>query len=268
MSLIEKLYSRDYYLDDCEGFQEFKKSSGRKLSRRLKKVLHLAAVKAGERAIDLGCGRGEISLQMAKRGAKVFAIDPSPAALNLLKEAKLDWESKEESFLDQLHLLQAEGTALPLKSEGVDLIILSDIVEHLYPNQLRALLRECHRVLKTQGRVVIHTQPNRWLVDWTFPVLRRLSWIWGVSLPKDLRLEMSEGAGPDYHVNELSMFRLKQYLKKANFSVGESWIEGSYPLHRIFGEGKLKEWILNRFRKSNLLKALLGPSIFVLAIKP
>ena len=132
MPSIEKLYTREYYLDDCEGFQEFKRSFGRKLSRRLQKVLHLAAAQEGEQAVDLGCGRGEISLQMAKRGVKVFAIDPSSAALSLLKEAKENWEPEEENTLNHLYLLQAEGTALPLKSAGVDLIILSDIVEHLY----------------------------------------------------------------------------------------------------------------------------------------
>src|SRR5258708_3857802 len=41
--------------------------------RELEKLFH-----AGDRVIDLGCGTGEDSVWLARRGVEVTAIDPSP----------------------------------------------------------------------------------------------------------------------------------------------------------------------------------------------
>ena len=68
---LEQLYSRAYYLSDCEGFSEFHKTWGRKPSRRLAKCIELLGPGRGQRIVDLGCGRGEVALNAAVRGAQV-----------------------------------------------------------------------------------------------------------------------------------------------------------------------------------------------------
>ena len=79
-------YDRSYYLLDCEGHREFEASRGRKLSRRLRKCLDLTEIRGGETFLDLGCGRGEVALHAAARGARTIALDPSLDALSILRE--------------------------------------------------------------------------------------------------------------------------------------------------------------------------------------
>src|SRR3972149_5675143 len=44
-------------------------------------VLEGLKVRAGERAVELGTGRGDIALELARRGARVEATDVNPAAV-------------------------------------------------------------------------------------------------------------------------------------------------------------------------------------------
>ena len=45
------------------------------------KMLDMAAVKAGDYVIDLGCGDGRIAIAAAKRGAKALGVDIDPARI-------------------------------------------------------------------------------------------------------------------------------------------------------------------------------------------
>lgn len=67
------IYHREYYLEDCEGHREFARHRGLRPSRRLKKVVELLRVRKGDRVIDLGCGRGEVALQLSLAGARTLA---------------------------------------------------------------------------------------------------------------------------------------------------------------------------------------------------
>lgn len=285
---IRRLYNEDYYLEDCDGHSEFLRTEGRKLPRRLAKCLRLLSpepgsgdsapaqlgqAESGQFVIDIGCGRGELALHLAARGARVVALDPSPAAAKLSRSHSVDLESLPNvppgtRDAGQVFTLCARGENLPLAPACADAILLSDVVEHLPPRALDRLFRECARVLRPGGRVVIHTQPNRLLLDWTVPVARRFSRLWGVHLPADLREEMTEGAGPEYHVNEQTRRGLGRSLRRAGLNVHELWLEGTYPIHRIFGESRTKPWIIARFRRHQWIKELFASQIFAVATRP
>src|SRR4051812_47761094 len=49
-------------------------------------ILRLARPQPGERALDLCCGRGDLTFALAKRGAKVTGLDFSEAMLQVAKE--------------------------------------------------------------------------------------------------------------------------------------------------------------------------------------
>ena len=258
LETINRLYHRDYYLRDCEGHREFRRSGGRKLSRRLSKVARLVDPGTGTCVVDIGCGRGELSCHIARHGATVVAIDPSSAAHSVMKEMSAANDSR-------ILALCARGEQLPVRSRWADVVVLSDVVEHIPKETLPSLLEECHRVLRPDGRLVVHTQPNRVLLDVTVPLLSRFSRLWNVELPRDLRSEMSTGAGPDYHVYEQSLRSLRRLLRGARFQIDELWLEGSYPIHRIFGEAPLKKDILAAFRRWQVLKELLASQLFAIA---
>ena len=257
----QALYHREYYLNDCEGFREFLKSRGARLSRRLAKCLALAGPEPRELILDLGCGRGELALHLAKRGARVLAMDPSRDSLGLTRETLA---TVRENALP----VGAIGEALPLKTGDIETVILSDVVEHVTRERLPGLLSECLRVLKPGGRVIVHTQPNATLLRFTVPLLSRLSFLWGVKLPRDLRLEMTPGAGPEYHPSEQSRRSLRKALRGAGFTIEELWLEGTYPIHRIFGECRFKQPLIRWFRRQECLKDLLASQLFAVARKP
>jgi len=268
---LERLYQRDYYLSDCEGFREFQKNWGKKPSRRLTKCLKLLSPALGQRIVDLGCGRGEVALNAAACGAEVVAVDGSPHALCLLAEAANRWQRErtdDPNWPDRIETLAANLDFLPLADSSFDAAVMSDVIEHIPRQQIPAVLRECHRILRPAGRLIIHTQPNRLLVDWTVPVLSRFARLWGVRLPRDLRDEMTPGARGDYHPSEQSRGELRRHLQRANFVIEELWLEGSYPLHRIFGDSKWKASVMNRFRRSGWLKELLAGQIFAVCHRP
>ena len=59
-SLPPELYTKEYFLHACEGYEEFSETQGERLSRRLSAALAVAAVTPGMKVLDVGCGRGEI----------------------------------------------------------------------------------------------------------------------------------------------------------------------------------------------------------------
>ena len=65
--------------------------------------------------------------------------------------------------------IRARLQRLPVESAWADAIVMSDVIEHIFRGEIADVLAECHRVLKPGGRLVVHTQPNRVLVDYTVP---------------------------------------------------------------------------------------------------
>jgi glycosyltransferase involved in cell wall biosynthesis/trans-aconitate methyltransferase len=199
-------YTRAYFLNACEGHDEFARGRG-ELPRRLARLLELASPQAGERALDVGCGRGELALGCSWRGAITWGCDYAPAALRLAK-------SLESSPELGLGFQQSDAQALPLVSNSFDLVIMADLVEHLTPRALDAALNEARRVLKPGGRLVIHTMPNLWYYRRGYPLFRFYQRLRGIDLPKDPR---QRWGFEHLHVNEQTPASLKQALKVSGF---------------------------------------------------
>ena len=95
--------------------------------------------------VDLGCGTGRFSeLLAAHFGARVVAIEPSQKMLDYAR-AKL--------VRGNVFLQRAAAEALPLKHGCADLVYMSMVYHHLADPGIVA--RECHRVLRRGGHVVI-----------------------------------------------------------------------------------------------------------------
>jgi 2-polyprenyl-3-methyl-5-hydroxy-6-metoxy-1,4-benzoquinol methylase len=85
---LRDAYTKDYYLSDCGGYEAFKRTFGATLEEpRLEAVANLAGTAPVNRALDLGCGRGELSLELARRGFEVTAIDYSEDGVAIAREA-------------------------------------------------------------------------------------------------------------------------------------------------------------------------------------
>ncbi|MBU2524619.1 class I SAM-dependent methyltransferase [Patescibacteria group bacterium] len=202
-SVDPNLYSRDYFLNDLDGYETFVKFNGALVDPRLKLCLQIAGIKKGMNVLDIGCGRGELVLQSAMRGANVKGIDYAFSAIELAQEIIPD-ELKGNVALDVLDV-----KALDEPKNFYDVIFLTDVVEHLYDYELKVLFEKCAKMLTLEGIIIINTAPNTWLYDYVYPVFRGINRQHG-GLAKNLRSDFER----QIHVNEQSPGRLAGLLKK------------------------------------------------------
>lgn len=92
------------------------------------------------RLLDIGCGTGATAAALRRFG-RVFGVDMSPLALECCRRRGV------------ADLMLGKAEALPLASETVDVIVATDILEHLRDDV--AALREFRRVLRPGGYAVV-----------------------------------------------------------------------------------------------------------------
>jgi 2-polyprenyl-3-methyl-5-hydroxy-6-metoxy-1,4-benzoquinol methylase len=115
----------------------------------VKRILTISYLK-GRVILDAGCGSGWLSIEIARRGFEVFAIDLSKKQL---EQAKL--LSKAEQI--NLTLIRASLSHMPFGTAMFDSIVSSDVIEHI--PLLSVALEELSRVLRSEGNLCI-TTPN------------------------------------------------------------------------------------------------------------
>ncbi len=209
--LSPAVYSREYFLHCRQGADEFVESGGRKLSPIHQKILSLAEPGPGKKILDIGCGCGELVIHAALAGAEATGIDFAPAAHELAVTAARTIGVKARFLL---------GDVADLPDEKFDVVILADVVEHLHHGQLLNLYRGIHSRLNTAGRLIIHTWPNRWHTEYTYPLVRLLLALFGVRKPLRPRRPHDEVM----HVNEQSLLSLRQDLRDSGF-LPQIWLE-------------------------------------------
>jgi len=200
-------------------YRDFVSSGGAKLRPRLARSLDLAQLKPGVRMLDLGCGRGEVTVHAALRGASVVAVDYSPDCVRLTREAaEIVGRSggADPDVRDRIQVTLADATALPFPDRSFDRVTMLDVVEHLVPWQLDGAMREVRRILKPDGFAVIHTVPNRWALTVGYPLLRLVR----PGLPEDPRTDYEH----EVHVNEQDIIGLTRTLRDAGLSC-RVWLE-------------------------------------------
>lgn len=226
-SVPSVLYDEAYFLHVCEGYQEFLSSEGGYLSQRLIEALKVAGIAPGMAVLDIGCGRGEILRHTAQMGARAYGIDYAAAAVHLSQQVA-GHRAPEEP---QIGVYQASALSLPFEPETFDRVLMLDIVEHLYPEELSVALREAHRVLRPGGRLVVHTAPNVWYDRYAYPLVRlvRVLMGQGARYPKDPREIIPENK--HVHVNEQSALSLWYGLRRHRFHEVRAWLS-TPPQHR------------------------------------
>jgi len=150
-SLPPDLYTEEYFLHACEGYEEFAETQGERLSRRLSAALALAVVTPGMKVLDVGCGRGEILRHCARLGADAYGIDYAPVAIDLASKAV----AGERTAPGKTGVAQADAKHLPFPDDYFDRVLIFDVVEHLYPWELDNCLTDIRRVLRPGGALSI-----------------------------------------------------------------------------------------------------------------
>ncbi len=121
---------------------------------RVDKVLQIYAPGREERVLDLGCGWGTFCWALADRVGEIVGLDFSQKSIDLC-EARLA-----ESGLENVSFVCADARNTGLETEGFHLVIAADLMEHLYPDDSRAVITEAFRLLRKGGRLSLWT-PHR-----------------------------------------------------------------------------------------------------------
>jgi SAM-dependent methyltransferase len=163
------------------------------------------------RILDVGCGRGELLALLHKsRATDLFGLDFAPAAVKATREllARRCGPGFEERVL-----LASITERQTFPERQFDLILLTDVVEHLPQPILEEGLANVRHWLKDDGQVFLHTFPTLGphRIYQTFLRLRRahdkLAW------------------SRTWHCNVQTRRRLRRTLERAGLHCRRMWLE-------------------------------------------
>jgi 2-polyprenyl-3-methyl-5-hydroxy-6-metoxy-1,4-benzoquinol methylase len=123
-------------------------------SRRFLDTLKILGPGAGKTLLDVGAFPGYLTLAAHHLGYKVWALTGRAKSIPSLR---LIGDRLEKAGIP-LALADVEDEPFPFFDESFDVVLASEIIEHLHFNPYR-MLRESFRVLKGGGRILI-TTPN------------------------------------------------------------------------------------------------------------
>jgi len=146
-------------------------------------------LKPGMTVLELGCGTGSFTRELARSGAEIVAIDVSP---ELLEIAKLNCSVPNVRFQIQ------NAYSLSYSEAVFDSVVGSSVLHHL---EIEEALRDVYRVLKPEGTICF-TEPN--MLNPQIAIQKNIPWI-----------KQKLGDSPD----ETAFFRwpLRRLLERAGY---------------------------------------------------
>jgi ubiquinone/menaquinone biosynthesis C-methylase UbiE len=135
----------DYFADKYESLERsvFHPKRQEQLERR---VRNLCEMTGGRRALDIGCGTGNVSKFARKYFEVVVGVDISLEALKINKANT------------GIHAIQGDGLSLPFADNTFDAITCFSVLHHFFDDV--SLLIELNRVLKPGGILFTDNDPN------------------------------------------------------------------------------------------------------------
>ena len=145
------------------------------------------------RLLELGCGTGYFTKEIAKTKANIVAIDISPELLTIAKENVTD---------ENVTFREENAYNMSFEDNRFDFVIGSSVLHHL---DIKKALSEIYRVLKKDG-IISFTEPN--MMNPQIALQKNIPW-----------LKRKSGDSPD----ETAFFRwqLSGLLKKQGFKILE-----------------------------------------------
>lgn len=111
--------------------------------------LGLLDISAGEHVLDVGCGSGAVTREIARRvgrGGLAVGLDPSPALLAVAREL-----AHEAGLADRVEFREGGALGLPFPDRSFDAAVCVTVLSHV-PNG-EAAIPELVRVLRPGGRL-------------------------------------------------------------------------------------------------------------------
>jgi ubiquinone/menaquinone biosynthesis C-methylase UbiE len=113
------------------------------IEKRMRTILQHVSLD-GREVLDLGCGNGSYTREIARRASFVIGLDAQLPNLT--------------SFETPIPRFVGVGEALPFSSESFDVVTMIEVLEHTTDD--RAVIVECYRVLRPGGYLALFV-PNK-----------------------------------------------------------------------------------------------------------
>jgi demethylmenaquinone methyltransferase/2-methoxy-6-polyprenyl-1,4-benzoquinol methylase len=123
-----------------------------------RRVVELAAVKSGNRALDLCCGTGDLALALAERGAETTGLDFSEKMLEVAKtrSQKSEVRSQKKNTTPDFRIpvfIQGDAQQVPFPENSFDAVTVGYGLRNL--TSWERGLDEMFRVAKPGGRIIV-----------------------------------------------------------------------------------------------------------------
>jgi SAM-dependent methyltransferase len=241
---LRSAYTKDYYLMDCGGYEAFKRTFGATLEdSRLEAMAKLAGAGRGNRALDLGCGRGELSLELARRGFEVTAIDYSQSAIAIAGEAI----GRNPNFSSSISLICDDVNAAEIRGQYA-IAVAADLIEHMKASELDTLYQRVAEHLARGGRFIVHTYPNLWFYKYEH---RR-------------RLKIAKQIGAYLPIQPRSRYELLMHINEQSAPVLKRQLEKHFK-HVVVWFGTPSQAAENLGRKFSISEMRAAPDLFAVA---
>ncbi len=125
----------------------------------LRGIFEETQLSIGSSILDIGCGAGFISNELARDGFQLYGLDQSGGSLAVA--------ARHAPPTTRISYTVGEAYHLPYASESFDSVLLLDILEHV--DDPARMLAEASRVLKPKGLLFFHTF-NRTLLSRFFAI--------------------------------------------------------------------------------------------------
>jgi ubiquinone/menaquinone biosynthesis C-methylase UbiE len=129
-------------------------------ARRVKMLI--SHLKPGMTVLELGCGTGYFTRELARSGADIIAIDVSPDLLEI---------ARANSPAPNVHYQIQNAYALSYSDAAFDSVVGSSVLHHL---DIEEALREIYRVLKPGGTICF-TEPN--MLNPQIAIQKNVPWV-------------------------------------------------------------------------------------------
>jgi SAM-dependent methyltransferase len=173
--------------------------------------------------LDLGCGDG-LFAAVACEEAPAVGLDPSPAAL---REAQARYAHETLSC--------GSATELPFRAGSFQTVLCNSVIEHI-PAQ-DAALRECHRVLRPGGRLLLTTPSHHF-----GPMLLGSRLLRGVGLRRAADAYAAWFNAHSLHFHTLSREAWLTKLAAFGFTVRDSHYYLDVRAHSVFDAMHYLSW--------------------------
>jgi ubiquinone/menaquinone biosynthesis C-methylase UbiE len=116
-------------------------------------------------ALDIGCGTGRAFLPLVEAGYQVIGLDP---IMNSLRYS----QQRMGKTKNGAYPIQASAVHIPIPDKAISFILAISSLFHLGFVELKAALREVHRVLHPDGKAILHFLD---LEDWRRTLAKEIS---------------------------------------------------------------------------------------------